>query len=298
MSLAKLEIPSCGNFPGRKIYFTMIELLVACHPKLPAQQERRTARSRSRFTMIELLVVITIISILAAMLLPVLSNAREVAKSIACINNQKQVASICFNYSEDCAGWLPGSYRPTLMWIIQGYDKGLPESNWYASDGAGAPWNAVFLCPSDKDSRNKLKASSSPVRTRISYGSNMAAFASNANKSNPAATTISGTDGFFSLGLLVHNIKAPSSIALTADCGTGHASQKAFLFLKDIGGTGNIFIYNTNEFTYKRSGYWGPILRHSGSKGYNVSFFDGHCESYKYPGYPVSFCAQWVYLNK
>lgn len=72
------------------------------------------------FTLVELLVVVSIIMILAAMLLPVLTNAREKARQAACMNNLKQLGMILHMYAEDYDDWLPvGSYLESI-WIYYG----------------------------------------------------------------------------------------------------------------------------------------------------------------------------------
>ena len=56
---------------------------------------------KSGFTLIELLVVIAIIAILAAILFPVFAQAREKARTISCLSNQKNVGTGIQMYAQD-----------------------------------------------------------------------------------------------------------------------------------------------------------------------------------------------------
>jgi prepilin-type N-terminal cleavage/methylation domain-containing protein/prepilin-type processing-associated H-X9-DG protein len=116
------------------------------------------------FTLIELLVVIAIIAILAALLLPALSNAKEKGRRIACLNNVKQLQTSWHMYIEDNNELLPENRTdgigpfyssPTNSWIIGNAIRdtaptGLRNGVLYAYSKN----HEVYHCPSDRSTAN------------------------------------------------------------------------------------------------------------------------------------------------
>jgi prepilin-type N-terminal cleavage/methylation domain-containing protein/prepilin-type processing-associated H-X9-DG protein len=120
---------------------------------------------QAAFTLIELLVVIAIIAILAAMLLPALSAAKQKAKSIACVNNAKQIGLGFVLYAEDNQQKLPdlvngpaiaGNVIPNAVWYPD-----LINNGGYLAKSSLSPTNSssVWRCPGVLDADVKQVAS-------------------------------------------------------------------------------------------------------------------------------------------
>lgn len=110
------------------------------------------------FTLIELLVVIAIIGILASLLLPALSLAKEAGRTIMCLNNQKQITLATCTYTNDFGCYMTnessGGSWDHLLAPYDGRGEFQKSSNFNplsAEEKAQAKSQcALYKCPSDK----------------------------------------------------------------------------------------------------------------------------------------------------
>lgn len=219
---------------------------------------------RRAFTLIELLVVIAIIAILAAILFPVFAQAREAARSTACLSNLRQMSTGVAMYMQDYEAYPLYSSGPD-RWhsLIQPYIKN----------------GGIFLCPSSGASQYVVR--------NMGYGYNHQYLARSADRGGSGsgssesqieypADTIAIADSFGTGGW--SQSPAAWHPTDTSDCSRlmnhGYTVDPPLLPAGSKWGT-SCSVANPLP-GYPGAGHTRIATRHKG--GANVAFCDGHAK--------------------
>jgi prepilin-type N-terminal cleavage/methylation domain-containing protein/prepilin-type processing-associated H-X9-DG protein len=141
-------------------------------------------RSARGFTLVELLVVITIIAMLMALLVPVVGRVREMARRTQCLNNQSEIGKAVMLYATTYNDMMPpylsisqqdpnNSGNVYLFGWAQSMmgQLGRPDltigQNSYAAVLAKPPYLALLVCPDDT---NKINQTNGPLTYVVNGG--------------------------------------------------------------------------------------------------------------------------------
>ncbi len=244
------------------------------------------------FTLVELLVVISIIALLLAVLMPSLQKAREVAKRIICSNHLKTFAMANAIYAnQNNSSYVPVRYVDSnsggrAAWLANKAFRKLVDFDAYLKTEDLQVGGSIllydlpnaYLCPSDKISpykKNRLFRDGAYVL--LSYAYNYTDWEiSNWDSWGPA--------GYYpkDAGHKADRISQPSSKVAFIDsvdwwCIWGAADYSA---VEHTGKLGWDKLGQAKIQTYKDNGYHGPTMfRHS--EGANCGFYDGHIKYMK-----------------
>ncbi|MCD6395104.1 MAG: prepilin-type N-terminal cleavage/methylation domain-containing protein [Planctomycetes bacterium] len=217
---------------------------------------------RKGFSLIELLVVISIVSLLMGMLLPSLNRARQQAKSIFCLNNLRQMAIAANSYACSYDDHYPLAYYTKRINGIRYYYSWdfTTWKDWSTTPATevvepGLLWQGdtiekVHQCPSFKGTHNWL----ADPYTGYNYNTSYIGMNETVSPPNSARTT---------------EVGRPSETAIFGD---GQYSGGANKFMRA-------------PFSNPRDASFSDPARAAGTQGYrhlsktNVAFCDGHAES-------------------
>ena len=229
------------------------------------------------FTLIELLVVIAIIAILAALLLPALSAAKAKARSIYCLNNQKQIVLATKLYLDDNRGvvlplWVePGApnwqnipYDPTTFCVQVQNMFWWPDNLRIGKQGLET---TTVDCPAISTPATLNDGGS--INTNLPLGIGM-------NFPEYGWTEPAGNGPYYSGPLPNENsVSQPGESVFFADAGeiSNPAEPNADNW-KEVPGGGSVYFRSPTDTGNYPTGDARSVPRHSGRV--NVAFFDGH----------------------
>lgn len=122
------------------------------------------------FTLVELMVVISIIALLVALLLPALGRAREAARSVQCMSNLRQIGVLLSVYSAESQSYYPiagGAWDnpnafQSKIWRSQLKQLGLIRHTFEVAIAYRSPGESAALHPNTNVSMAKLYCPSAP----------------------------------------------------------------------------------------------------------------------------------------